>query len=730
MRFSIQPDVEVSSVRRLSVPVLSPALLLAGLILTSSFPSFASSTHVRAVGAIASLEPATDTLTVAPSHGANIALKIGATTEITLDNAPASLLDLAEGMNIVAVYNPTTLTALTLRVQTAQQLAVADGKVTAISATSLTVAIGDRRSLALSAAPTLNVVLDGADSSLINIKVGDEARAFFDQRTRTVFIVDARTPAPQPAGVTGSISQLGAADLTVTPDHGTAVALTTDSTTQVFLNGAPSTLSALAVGDHARVIYVRSTLVAQTIHAQSPQERVDSVDGHVTAVGSSTITITPEHGSAVDLTTASTTQIFLDGKVAALSSISVGDEAHATYDAATMVAALLAVASPSIEPVVVEGTVTADSSTSVTITPHSGSAVSLTADSSTKIFVNSHSAAIGAVAVGDSAQAIYDPTTLAAIVIDARTPAQHLANVEGAVTADSPSSITITPRTGTPITLTADANTRLSLNGSVVTLGAIPVGDAAEAVYDSSTLVAEFIEAHTPVEDLTTVEGAVNASSATSITVTPASGSPVVLTSDASTKVVLDGRPSTLVAIEVGDQARAVYDRTTMVATLVTASSGEQFTDIDGKVTADSASSITISGDNNHSKTLTADSATIVVLNGATSTLSAIPIGAEAHARYNSATLVATNVEAQSPRHQLSEIEGSAGAITASSITVTPSSGAAVTLTVVNATQIFLDGRVATLSAIVPGDEVRVTYDSGTMDAVVILARSESDGGH
>ncbi|HYL06219.1 MAG TPA: hypothetical protein VE075_09270, partial [Thermoanaerobaculia bacterium] len=204
----------------------------------------------------------------------------------------------------------------------------------------------------------------------------------------------------------------------------------------------------------------------------------------------------------------------------------------------------------------------------------------------------------------------------------------------------------------------------------------------------------------------------------------------VTLGTAASTVVILDGAPSTLSAIVAGDKARALYDRTTLAAAAIEAESPHhQLAEVEGQVTAVTASSITIAPEEGSPVTLGTAASTVVILDGAPSTLSAIVAGDKARALYDSTTLVAAGIQAQSPHHELAEVEGQVTAVGGSSITITPDDrhgGAAVTLGTSSTTQVFLDGAVSSLASIAVGDRARALYDSATSTAIVVAAESHS----
>jgi len=397
------------------------------------------------------------------------------------------------------------------------------------------------------------------------------------------------------------------------------------------LLGAPAAAARPASGSHPATI-------AGTVSA------VDTTAG--------TVTIAPRRGRAVTLTTNAQTRLSLDGKPAKLADIPVGGAARAVYDSATKLARQIEVhAAPAVS--AVAGKVTAVTASSLTIAPEEGSPVTLGTDAATKIVVDGAAAKLSAIAVGDQARALYDSTTLVAAAIEAESPHHELAEITGQVTAVTASSLTIAPAEGSPVTLGTKASTVVILDGAPSSLSAIAVGDKARALYDSTTLVAAAIEAESPHHELAEIEGQVTAVTASSLTIAPEEGAPVTLGMDASTVVILDGAPSTLSAIAVGDQARALYDATTLIAIAIQAQSPHhQLAEVGGQVTAVGSSSITITPEEPPGAaavTLGTGPATLIFLDGSVSSLSAIAVGDGARALYDSSTMIAIVVAAEKP---------------------------------------------------------------------------------
>jgi hypothetical protein len=229
------------------------------------------------------------------------------------------------------------------------------------------------------------------------------------------------------------------------------------------------------------------------------------------------------------------------------------------------------------------------------------------------------------------------------------------------------------------------------------------------------------------------IAGTVSAvdTTAGTVTITPRQrhAGAVTLTTDGQTRLSLDGEPAKLADIPVGGAARAVYDSATKLARRIDVRSVPSVAAVAGKVTAVTASSLTIMPEEGAPVTLGTAASTVVILDGAPSSLSAIVVGYKARALYDTTTMIAIAIQAQSPHHELAEVEGQVTAVGGSSISIMPGErhgAAAVTLGTSSATQIFLDGAVSSLSAIAVGDRARALYDSSTMIAIVVAAEKPS----
>ena len=126
--------------------------------------------------------------------------------------------------------------------------------------------------------------------------------------------------------------RLDAKTFTLRTEGGPVTFHVTDQT-KISKNGRAVRLSDLAVGDFAAVEFLRASMNALRVKAQTPK-----VEGRITAINldARTLTITPRNGSPVTLNVTERTKIELNGREVRLSDLRVGDAAEALFDPATM----------------------------------------------------------------------------------------------------------------------------------------------------------------------------------------------------------------------------------------------------------------------------------------------------------------------------------------------------------------------------------------------------------
>ncbi len=387
-------------------------------------------------GGLAAIDPTLQSLSVSTPAGARDFLLTPATLFVRNGHAAtAADLTASDSLLVHALVGATAEPVAADVEADGPEAAEVEGTISAVSGGDVTITPEHGAAVTVHVNDSTLIRLHSAGGettgTLADLKTGLKAQAGFDPVSFLALRIEAE-PAEggggggEPAHVEGTVGAVdgGAGTITINPrDGGAAVSLTTSTSTRITRNGAAATLADLKAGDQVAAEYDPATRIATRIEAESETEHQPSeVEGQVTAVSATSITIAPHSGDPVTLTLDATTVIYLNGQRAAAADVKVGDRAQAEYDAATKVAAKIAVErETNQEPAEIEGQVTAASATSVTIAPHEGSPVTLTLNDSTRIIANDKPGTAADIKVGARAQALYDRTTLVALGIRVST---------------------------------------------------------------------------------------------------------------------------------------------------------------------------------------------------------------------------------------------------------------------------------------------------------------------
>lgn len=195
--------------------------------------------------------------------------------------------------------------------------------------------------------------------------------------------------------------------ITITAIRGTQLSLKTADgwTRTIDASGATVTsggqtvaLSTLKVGD--QIVFSESRQSDGTFKITAIQVVLPEAGGTVTAVGSDSVTVKQADGTSKTITLTGSTTYRLAGQASTKSAISVGlvIEAQGTVSGSTFTASTV-----EIQPSVVFGTVTAKTSSTITVKQQDGSTATIKVTSSTTYRVKGvASASIANVAVGDT----------------------------------------------------------------------------------------------------------------------------------------------------------------------------------------------------------------------------------------------------------------------------------------------------------------------------------------
>jgi trimeric autotransporter adhesin len=304
-----------------------------------------------------------------------------------------------------------------------------------------------------------------------------------------------------PAGsvvITGTITMLGAnaSTIQITTDHGTAVTLTTNASTQVQPNGTVTALANLAAGQQIQAIYKPADKIALILVAANPP--VGVLSGAITAIDPTggTLQITPLIGSPQTVKLNAQTQLALNGRPIAPDSLAVGQLAAVRSAADGTVRAVVAQTPPLVN---LLGTITALNVAGGTleVTTQAASSITLQFVSSLPVQLDGTSSSVDKLAVGDSLAVQYEfrllPGTSRALAIVAKSAAAPATPTPTPTPTPSVpvASVSLNPTSvkgGTSSTGTVTLSAAAPANGALVTLASS--NPTAAAVPGSVTVAA------------------------------------------------------------------------------------------------------------------------------------------------------------------------------------------------------------------------------------------------
>jgi hypothetical protein len=288
-----------------------------------------------------------------------------------------------------------------------------------------------------------------------------------------------------PAGsvvITGTITMLGANASTVqiTTDHGTAVTLTTNTSTQVQPNGTVTTLANLAVGQRIQAIYKPADKIALALVAANPPAGV--LSGAITAVDltGGMLQITPLIGSPQMVKLNAQTELSLNGRPIAPDALAVGQLATIRSAADGTVQAVIAQTPPLVN---LLGTITALNAIggNLEVTTQAATSITLQFVSSLPVQLDGASSSVDKLAIGDSLTVQYEyrllPGTSRALAIVAKSAAAPATPTPTPAPTPAPAaavaSVSLNPNSvkgGASATGTVTLSAAAPANGAIVTL--------------------------------------------------------------------------------------------------------------------------------------------------------------------------------------------------------------------------------------------------------------------
>ena len=364
----------------------------------------------------------------------------------------------------------------------------------------------------------------------------------------------------------------------------------------------------------------------------------------------------------------------------------------------------------------------------------------------TQITRNGERAMLEDLQQGDRAIVLYDASTMLATQIDARgEAATALVRVEGVIAAvdAAASTVTIDPirnaqasgatptAAGDPVTLHVSPNTTITLDGRPARLDDLKRGFSAGAAYNPDNLEAIRIAA----ESFAEVRGVIRDVGVVlhTLTIEPSSGGPAItLNVGPATPISLNGRPATLEDLRRGYRVIAAYVETTLQAVRIAA---ESLGEVTGHIRAVDLSTATVVITplvDGPAVELHVVNATVITIGGEPASLARLRVGMGARAVFNIVSFEALLIDARPlAGDECTEfrVVGRISNVSLHSSTVTivpndPAFGERLTLSVVERTEITLNGVPARLTDLSEGMRAAAVFCRETLVAKSIAARA------
>jgi len=287
---------------------------------------------------------------------------VDSTTRVSRNGLSARPGDLRSGDALI-VHSRGGRVALAADVQAeGDDEAEVEGEITAIAGDDVTIdpESGDPVTVHVDESTVIQLKDHGHKTAgtLADLAPGQDAEAEYDPTTMVAskIQVEVEDDEAEEGEVEGTLSAVDAAagTFSIAPEDGGAdVALTIDEQTKITLDGEPATLADLAVGSEAEAKFDPATGLTSRLKVKTEDDDEEDddeqesaeIEGWVTAISDTSITIDPRGRPTITLTLDADTEIKIDGRIKTAADISIGDEAEARYDKTTMLALSLRVAS-------------------------------------------------------------------------------------------------------------------------------------------------------------------------------------------------------------------------------------------------------------------------------------------------------------------------------------------------------------------------------------------------
>jgi hypothetical protein len=236
-------------------------------------------------------------ITIMDSDGFSRTIVTSLTTKFTMDGAISAMTSVADGSRVFAEgsidTNGTSLDASSVVIHAAGHKVDAQGVITAVSTSSVTVLSNRGTSTTFTFAPTATFKQGNTTILESALAIGQSVHLEFNSTAPTTALSINVKPSGHKVDAQGVITAVSTSSVTVLRNHGTSTSFTF-APTATFKQGNTTILeSALAIGQS---VHLEFNSTAPTT-ALSINVKLSNASGQVAAISGNTITITSKHGT-------------------------------------------------------------------------------------------------------------------------------------------------------------------------------------------------------------------------------------------------------------------------------------------------------------------------------------------------------------------------------------------------------------------------------------------------
>jgi len=221
-------------------------------------------------GVIKAVDTTANTVTIKPMRGAEVALKVDASTVIMRNGLPATLADLLVGDHVAVKYNQATMLAYRIEAKGGLASEVA-GVIKAVDTTASTVTIKpahEDTDVVLTVDADTVIMRNNIAATLADLKSGDMVVAKYDPATMVALRIHAVSFLVPVEGTIDAVDTAASTVTVKTKFGGMTVVLNIDASTEIKRNDTAATLANLKVGDQVKAKFNPATMLAFLIEAE------------------------------------------------------------------------------------------------------------------------------------------------------------------------------------------------------------------------------------------------------------------------------------------------------------------------------------------------------------------------------------------------------------------------------------------------------------------------------